>query len=217
MNMTFNFFPYLGQILLLAVLVSLMLGKYVKDSRQRLGVVAGFTALCIFLPVFGLSIAQWLRSVLGDFSVLTLAIFINIIAQRMFNFDLLNPISKKRMLLGVVLVGLVFYPLALGVSVYDPYQLGYSPVLMPVILVMFSIIAWFKSMRDLAVILLFPLLAYNLKMLESTNLWDYLIDPVLMGYALVQCLLSRKFFIFKKLGFKTLGQHEKIPVENIHS
>lgn len=217
MNLTFNFFPYASQILLMAVVVSLMLGKYVKDSRQRLGVVAGFTALCIFLPVFGLSIAQWLRSVLGDFSVLTLAIFINIIAQRMFNFDLLNPISRKRMLLGVVLVGLVFYPLALGVSAYDPYQLGYSPVLLPVFLVMISIIVWFKSRRDLAIILLLPLLAYNLKLLESDNLWDYLIDPVLMGYALVQCLLSGKFFIFKKLGLKTLGQNEKPPVENIHS
>lgn len=206
--MILNFLPYVGQVLLVAVLATVMLGRYVKDSRQRLGVVAALTALCLFLPVSGLTISQWLRSALGDLSVLSLLIFINIIAQRLFSFEMVNPVPKNRMLLGVVLVGLVFYPLALGVSSYDPYQLGYSPTLMALLLAMVSIVAWFKSGRDLAIILLLPLLAYNLKLLESTNLWDYLLDPVLMGYALVQCLPNSQLFLFKKLGLKKLGQHE---------
>lgn len=216
MSVTLNFFPYMGQVLLLAVLAALVLGRYVKDTRHRLGVIAGLTVLFIFLPVSGLSIVQWLRSALGDLSVPTLAILINIIAQRLFNFEILNPVSRSSMLMGVVLAGMVFYPLALGVSAYDPYQLGYSPVLMPALLAMFSIAAWFKSRRDLAVILLLPLLAYNLKLLESTNLWDYLIDPILMVYAMVQVGVNSRFFSYKKSGFVKPGEQEEATLDNRH-
>jgi hypothetical protein len=53
-------------------------------------------------------------------------------------------------------------------------------------LALVSAVSWLKGLRDLAVILLLPLLAFNLHLLESANLWDYLLDPVLMIYAVVQ-------------------------------
>lgn len=188
-----NILPYVGQVLLVSVLITVMPGKLVKDSRQRMGMVAALLALGLFLPVYGLSIAQWLRSVVGDLSVLTLVVFLNILAQRLFNHNLLAPATRSNLLLGVVLVGAVFYPLALGVSAFDPYRLGYAPVLLPVLLCLASIVAWVKARRDLAIILLLPLIAFNLHLLESTNLWDYLLDPVLLIYALVQGLLNLNF------------------------
>lgn len=210
MSTMLNILPYVGQVLLLAVLLTVMLGRFAKDSRQRMGIVAVLLALGLFLPVYGLSIAQWLRSVVGDLSVLTLVIFLNILAQRLFNHKLLAPAARNGLLLGVALVGVVFYPLALGVSVFDPYQLGYSPLLMSVLLCLASIVAWMKSKRDLAIILLLPLIAYNFHLLESANLWDYLVDPVLLIYALVQCLSGNKFLRSKKMG----TQHEEAIVGN---
>jgi hypothetical protein len=194
MSVLHSALPVLGQVLLLAVLITLLPGRWIKDARIRQSVVAVLLLLGLLLPVYGLSVAQWLRSVVGDLSVLTAVIFLNILAQRLLNFDLLKPASRSSLLLGVVLVGLVFYPLALGVSAYDPYQLGYSPILLTVLLVLFSLLAWFRSKRDLAIILLLPLLAYNVHLLESTNLWEYLLDPVLLIYSLVQTVLSLKFF-----------------------
>jgi hypothetical protein len=190
--------PALGQVLLLAVLVTLLLGRWIKEARIRQSVVAALLLLCLFVPVYGLSVAQWLRSVVGDLSVLTSIIFLNILAQRLLNFSLLKPASRSNLLWGVVLVGVVFYPLALGVSAYDPYQLGYSPILLTVLLILFSLMAWFRGKRDLAIILLLPLLTYNLHLLESTNLWEYLLDPVLVIYALVQSVAGFKFIRYKK-------------------
>jgi hypothetical protein len=200
MSTIFNWWPYVGQVLLLAVLITLMAGKIVKDSGLRIGVIAALLALCLFLPVSGLSVAQWLRSVVGDLSMFTLLVFLNILAQRLFQRNFMTPDSRKKLLLGVAMVGVVFYPLALGVSSFDPYRLGYSPVFMAALLCLASIIAWLRAHRELAIILLLPLLAYNLRVLESVNLWDYLLDPILLVYAVVQSLAAFHFHAFGKSG-----------------
>jgi hypothetical protein len=200
MSTMLNWWPYVGQVLLLAVLITVMPGRFVKDSRLRIGVIAALLTLCLFLPVSGLSVAQWLRSVLGDLSIFTLLVFLNILAQRLFKRDFINPDSRNKLLLGVAMVGVVFYPLALGVSSFDPYRLGYSPAIMAVLLCLASIIAWLRAHRELAIILLLPLLAYNLGIFESSNLWDYLLDPVLLVYAVVQCLIACNFISFGKNG-----------------
>lgn len=200
MNMLHSVLPLAGQVLLLAVLITLMLGRWIKAVRIRSGVIAALLLIGLFVPVYGLSVSQWLRSVVGDLSVLTSIIFLNILTQRLLNFSLVRPSSRSNLLLGVVLVGVVFYPLAMGVSAYDPYQLGYSPLFLTALLIVFSLMAWSASKRDLAIILLLPLLAYNLHLLESVNLWDYLLDPVLLMYALVQSLVALKYFRNTKIG-----------------
>ena len=197
MNIMFDIFPYVGQVMLFAVLLTVTMDRFVTNTRLRIGFVFVLLALGLFIPVYGLSITQWLRSVEGDLSVLSLVIFVNILAQRLFNFTLVEPASRNKLLLGVVLIGLVFYPLALGVSAFDPYRLGYSPVLMSVLLCLISVVAWYKSLPALAIILLLPLVAFNMHMLESTNLWDYLLDPILLIYAVVQSTLSSQFSGFK--------------------
>lgn len=198
-----NMLPWLSQILLLTVLIVLLQGQWIKAIRIRQAAIALLLLLGLFVPVNGLSVAQWLRSVVGDLSVLTLVVFLNILMQRLLNFSLLGVTSRKLLLMGVVMIGVVFYPLALGLTAYDPYQLGYTPVLLSVLLVSLSLILWVVRHRDLAVILLLPLLAYNLHLLESTNLWDYLLDPVLLIYALVQTLAGFKLLQNKRNGSAT--------------
>jgi len=205
MSMMPNIFPLVGQVLLLAVLFTLLLGRLVKDLRQRMLIVAVLLVAGLFLPVYGLSIAQWLRSAVGDLSILTLVVFLNILMQRLFNYRLLAPATRSTLLLGVALLGVVFYPLVLGVSAFDPYRLGYAPVLMSVLLCLASIIAWLGTMRGLAIVLLLPLFAFNLHLLESNNLWDYLLDPILLVYAVLQGLLSSRFVRSVKMG----GLHAK--------
>jgi hypothetical protein len=73
---------------------------------------------------------------------------------------------------------LVFYPLALGLGPFDPYGLGYRPI---VLLAAFLPLAgWLARGRHQAwlVILGFDLLAYAAGLFN--NLWDALFDPVLV-------------------------------------
>lgn len=194
MSILHNALPYLGQVLLLAVLLTLMSGSLVKDMRLHRVSVAVLLLVGMFVPVYGLTFAQWLRSVVGDLSVFTLLIFANILARRLLNQNLLPLVARNKLLPGIAVVGLVFYPLALGVGEFDPYRLGYAPVLMTALLCLASILAWLNACRGLAVILPLPLIAFNLQLLESTNLWDYLLDPVLFTYAVVQGGLNMKSF-----------------------
>jgi hypothetical protein len=178
--------PWLGQFLLMAVLLSMLTAKLVKNPASRLGVIAALIVLGFSVPLAGTTVAQWLRSVLGDLSVFTLVIFADILARRLWSRKLLDASSRKPLLLVAALVGVVFYPLALGFGPVDPYRVGYAPLMMVYLLGLTSVIAWISFTRRLAVILLLPLLAYNLHLLESDNLWNYLLDPVLVVYALVQ-------------------------------
>lgn len=184
MNMQFLY--VLSQLLLLAVLCTVLMGKFVKESARLRIIIVVLLVSGYFIPVNGLTIVQWLRSVVGDLSVLMLVMLINILVKRLFNFNLLNPASRQYLLWSIVIVGILFYPFALGLGFVDPYHFGYAPAVMGVSLMLMSMVCWFTGKRDLAVVLLLPLLAFNLQLLESSNLWDYVLDPILFAYALVQ-------------------------------
>lgn len=178
--------PALSQLLLLAVLLVVLFGRFIKEQKARLAVLGVLLVVGFFIPLAGSSVTQWLRSIVGDMSVLTLVLLADILARRCWNHALLAAATRTALLVGAGLVGVVFYPLALGVGSFDPYRLGFAPVALAAVLVVLSIIAWQRRARGLAVILLLPLLAYNLHLLEADNLWNYLLDPVLVIYALVQ-------------------------------
>ncbi len=187
MNMVHQILPIISQALLLAVLITMLVGKLGKNSHTLMVfVVALLLLLCMTIPLYELTVGQWLRSVVGDLSVLTLVVFANILAKRLWSYTVLEAASRKNLLLLVAVVGVVFYLMALGVGPVDPYRLGFTPLIMASLLGLTSLIAWLTQARRLAIILLLPLLAYNLHLLESDNLWDYLLDPVLVIYALVQ-------------------------------
>jgi hypothetical protein len=186
MSAMFSVLPWLSQLLLMAALFALLLGRWVVQPLARNVLLVILLVLGFTVPLAGSTLAQWLRSVLGDLSVFTLVLLADIAARRWWNHTLLAPATRKTLLLGAAVIGVVFYPLALGVGPLDPYRLGFAPTLLVAALCLGSISAWLMRARGLAVILLLPLLAYNLHLLEADNLWNYLLDPVLVVYALVQ-------------------------------
>jgi len=196
-------FANLGQVLILSVLIVMLCEKLFKPVPVRWGVSAVLLALCLFLPLHGLSLAQWLRSVIGDSSILTLLVLSNILLQRLFSRQLLQPASRQFLLMGIVVTGVILYPLALGWGSVDPYQWGYTAQWMGLLLILISLVLWLRGMHDLAVVLLLPLLAFNMQLLESHNLWDYFLDPVLLIYALLQSISFGK--LFAALRVKLIG------------
>jgi hypothetical protein len=185
-----NALPFLGQVVLVALLLCVALGSLNNVERKRRHLFFILLAIGLFLPVYGLTFAEWLRSVIGDLSILTLIIFSDSLLRRLFKRSFLDLSSRNTLLLGVGILGLVFYPLALGLGSFDPYQLGFTPLILPLVLGLISVYAWFAGKRIIAIILLLPLIAFNLRLLESVNLWDYLMDPILLIYALIQLAMQ---------------------------
>ena len=78
----------------------------------------------------------------------------------------------------------MLYPLALGLTPWDPYDLGYRPVLLACLLFPLILAAVIRERYLVAGSLMAAILAFSLSLLESSNLWDYLLDPCLAVYTL---------------------------------
>lgn len=96
----------------------------------------------------------------------------------------------RRLLLGLILVaGLMLYPATLGSGDVDPYRWGFAPWGLGSFIAVVGLAAC-QRYPGLALILATDLLAYALRLTGSDNLWDYLVDPLLVTYALFATLLA---------------------------
>jgi hypothetical protein len=156
-----------------------------RRSRRRIWLELAVTAGLLMVPVGALSVAAYLRGVTGDLSVTTLLMLL----WALFG-TFGRPADGDRAELGWIQVGLgaaalALYPMALGAGPFDPYRLGYgSPVFLGSLLAI-ALAAWWVRRPRIAFGLALAVLFWALHGYESTNLWDYLIDPFIAFYALV--------------------------------
>jgi hypothetical protein len=98
-------------------------------------------------------------------------------------YDCLGPFA-------VSLVAIVFYPLALGVSMLDPYAWGYGSFTLLAAVIATALLALFAGSNRIAIILGLAILAWAAGWHESTNLWDYILDPFLGLWAIGSLIRS---------------------------
>jgi lipopolysaccharide heptosyltransferase II len=107
-----------------------------------------------------------------------------------------------------LLAGALLYPLALGWGRLDPYGWGWHFSALFVAGAAISAGLLWRQNR-FGLLLLLAISAYHLRLLESTNYWDYLVDPVycLVSIpALVRRLVPRKMNVeFQRQVDSTLG------------
>ena len=82
----------------------------------------------------------------------------------------------------------MFYPLALGLGMFDPYVWGYGSLGFLIGVVLFALLCgvfgWTKGVWIFAI----AIIAWAGHLHESTNLWDYLLDPLLALWAIITCI-----------------------------
>jgi hypothetical protein len=168
-----------GQGILLAALALFLLRSRAPTGKKRWLAATGLMLLSFVpLPQWG-CLACVLRGLWGDVSLTTL----QLAACAAVGRPLLPVTLRRPFYLAVSLIGLGFYPLALGLAPVDPYRLGWQPLWMLLILAGLTPVLW-RWAPVLLVILGVDVLAFALGLLESRNLWDYLLDPLLFFYAL---------------------------------
>jgi len=93
-----------------------------------------------------------------------------------------SPLSY-RPALGLLIVAVPFYATSLGLGSFDPYSLGYQPAILLAALIPVGLTLWWKRLDRWLIILAADLAGYASGVFA--NLWDVLLDPLLMLAALI--------------------------------
>jgi len=158
------------------------------NPQRALFVAAAYCV--VMLPVFGLSLAGWLRGMVGDLSLssvllLGAALFTRLRLLAGGAADTVWDARDRFALLAFLsVIALLLYPFALGVGILDPYRSGFAGIAFIVALALLSLWAMRRNLLLLPLAIALAVLAWSLGWYESTNLWDYLIDAPLAIYAL---------------------------------
>ena len=145
-------------------------------------------SMCIMQPFSSWSPGFFVRGLTGDFSFFSYMLVVDAMAFRFGKINCFRSEEKRLLLILIALTGIVFYPLSLGMGLYDPYASGFGSYWL-----VFSLFGigfyclsrhWYASGFTLGL----AMLAWSFNAYESTNLWDYVLDPWVWLYALGACL-----------------------------
>ncbi len=171
-----------GMALLASALTCRTVCRRLTDHCARAAVLIA-TAALVLAPLGELSVAGYLRGVVGDLSITTMLLLLGVSVTGLGARPWLAARERMVLAAAVLFAGVGLYPLALGAGPIDPYAWGYGSYGLAGVLLAGGLLAWYARMHGLLALLLVAIGAYLARLLESDNLWDYLIDPLLVGYA----------------------------------
>lgn len=192
--MTFTDWTGLSGIALVWLLLALRLPVAARLSQPKrlLFVLVVYSA--VLLPIFGLSLAGFLRGLAGDLSTTSVLLLVAALAARLRQLageaqSQMWSASERFVLFAFLsLLALLLYPFALGIGTLDPYRTGFGGVSFIVMLALLSLWAMRRGSYLLPAACSLAVLAWSMGWYESTNMWDYLIDVPLAIYAIVQTI-----------------------------
>lgn len=154
----------------------------------RLAVILALTASgFLFVPINSVSLFLQLKGVFADLSLTTVMLLTIWPLLRVNNISLNR--SDFTWLCAVVLTfAITLYPMALGVGPYDSYALGYQPSALLTLVAAMGVLAVQKKYWVSAATVVVVLFGYWLRVLPSQNLWDYLLDPILVIFTIIYLL-----------------------------
>jgi len=190
MSTTFWVWVHLSFILLVGRLL-------IRLTRQWELPVKGYAAALLLIGVLGImpyegvDLAGWLLALTGMLSVGSLLVLmLGVLPSLGVDTDIDQDQQRGSWPLWLIL-GIALYPSALGWFNLDSYVWGYDP-LMGWICLGLSPLFWLLRQRLIGLWLSLSVLAWALELGESSNLWDYLIDPWLVIAAIVW--ITRQLF-----------------------
>lgn len=151
-----------------------------RPNRIAIGIAVAIVAIALLLEHL-----YW--AALAVPSLTTLLLVLDPIVRRATHIDLLTRSDRKVLVPVVALFAIVFYPMAKGLLPFDVYRFGYTPWA-PAVLALIGCIVAMRSMRVAAAIFVM-LVALDVHLIPSNNVFDYVIDPVGGIAAIVTCVV----------------------------
>jgi hypothetical protein len=145
---------------------------------QKLLVLA-LSALITLTPVGGLTLAEYILSLNPNFSIGSLVLVVVLLWPKIIGKPLLSDINLWMFCLWNIVLSFILFSSYLGLIPYDIYAFGYHFSLWFIIMSIITLLSvWFWN--PLSVIFIACIAAFDLKLLPSANLFDYLTDGFLL-------------------------------------
>ena len=138
----------------------------------------------LFIPLDQSPLWAITRGIVHDLSLPAIILMVHGLMIRLWRQPLIKQSTLELLLLVIAVVGVVFYPMALGLTQFDPYAAGYS-AWFALGMIILATGLWAVRQYELAAILALAVGAMAMGVLDSGNLWDYLIDPLVWIAALI--------------------------------
>ncbi len=172
-------YAFASMVIFMTAILFLCLKPSVRNKAVYSLLLFPLATTILLVPVSGQPVFYFLRGYMGDLSISSTLFFMAFILHKGWGRAVYQAGEKKYFILLVLSGGLFLYPFALGIGQFDPYRLGYMPQLLLSVLFCAAVYFWYKQYYFLVFVLTTVSLSYTLRILESNNLWDYLLDPLL--------------------------------------
>jgi hypothetical protein len=182
-----DFVALLGIALVLCAIGSRLLNaRHCGAGWAKWGLTAFFVILWFPVGAAHLPVVAYVRGISSDLSVTLVVLACIGLCQHWFGTHAISRQETTALNAVVAAIAVFLYPLALGWGDWDAYRAGWGSIGMLAGLLALSLGFWVRGLRLLPVLVGLALLAWSAGLMESTNLWDYLVDPWLAMAALVQ-------------------------------
>lgn len=175
-------YSFLTYYIVLAILLQWVSRSFV-NRRMANSLTLFAPLLILIIPFSGLPVFYYLRGATGDLSIITVMLLSAALARAFYKFEIFNKNTADYFYFTVFSIGTIFYITSLGYGQFDPYGLAYESLIIPFTLLASLVLLAWKKQYGLAILLLVPIIAYETGLLESNNIWDYILDPFLWVYA----------------------------------
>ena len=135
-----------------------------------------------------LPLLAYVRGITSDLSVTLIGLACLVLGQGLLGLPALARRNQMALSGVVVVAASLLYPTALGWGDWDAYRLGWGSFLLLGALLTLVVVFLLNGLRLLPALVGLALLGWVAGLMESTNLWDYLIDPWLVIGALIQII-----------------------------
>ncbi len=178
----------------------LLAGTAARRPAHRAAISVVLAVLIFIFPAGDATLAGHLKGLLFEPSIGCILIFTWMVLARINKFlpppqqwppkfqdNILRSANQdlNALLIAVLMLSCAVYPMALGISRFDPYALGYQPWAAAAAAFIALLLIWIRKIELIAWWLSLSALANALKLGESDNLLDYLLDPVALAAALI--------------------------------
>ena len=165
------------KVVAIVVLSTAVLSAAPKSKSGRAVFVLSAIAAAALLVMIDGPIARWLAMLIGVPSISSLALLTDLATTRVFDRPLFARNERNALLWTMAVVALVLYPTALGYINVDLYRLGFTTAAPLVIAVAGIALALRRNFR-LAIVAAIALVALDVQLLPSSNVFDYVVDPI---------------------------------------